>query len=95
MILTCPFCGERPSEEFSVLGDAAPVRPASPDADPEAWHDYVYLRANPCGLHREYWHHVGGCRQWLVVTRDTATHEISAVEPARRAAERTPATEGA
>ena len=25
---------------------------------------------------REYWHHGGGCRAWLVVDRDTLTHEI-------------------
>jgi sarcosine oxidase subunit delta len=87
MIVDCPFCGARPSEEFSVLGDAAPVRPADPDGDPEAWYDYVYLRDNPRGVLREYWQHVGGCRQWLVVTRDTATHGIHAVAFARGAAE--------
>ncbi len=90
MIVTCPFCGDRPSEEFGVLGDAAPVRPADPAGDPEAWYDYVYLRANPRGAHREYWHHVGGCRQWLVVTRDTTTHDIAAVEPARLAKQTAP-----
>ncbi len=88
MIVDCPFCGPRPSEEFGQLGDAAPQRPDSPEADPEAWYAYVYLRANPRGRHREYWHHLGGCRQWLVVTRDTATHEIHAVETARAAAGR-------
>ena len=31
--------------------------------------DYVYLRDNPRGPLREYWHHAGGCRRWLVVTR--------------------------
>jgi sarcosine oxidase subunit delta len=86
MLIDCPFCGARPSEEFTVLGDAAPVRPSDPDGDAEAWYDYVYLRDNPRGPHREYWHHVGGCRLWLVVTRDTATHAILSVETARDAA---------
>jgi heterotetrameric sarcosine oxidase delta subunit len=81
MRLTCPFCGERDAQEFSYLGDATLRRPdpAAPDA-PGAFHDYVYLRDNPAGLHREYWHHVAGCRSWLVVTRDTRSHEVAAVE---------------
>ena len=40
--------------------------------------DYVYLRDNPRGRYEEFWHHTSGCRRWLVVTRDTATHEIEA-----------------
>jgi sarcosine oxidase subunit delta len=32
---------------------------------------------------RELWFHTAGCHSWLVVTRDTRTHAISAVEPAR------------
>lgn len=51
-------------------------RPA-PGAGSEAWIDYVYLRDNPRGAYEEYWHHTSGCRRWLVVSRDTATHEIS------------------
>jgi len=84
MRIPCPYCGERGNEEFSYRGDAAPVRPEShgPEAMP-AWIDYVYLRENPAGLIREYWHHVGGCHAWLVVTRDTRTHEIVEALPAR------------
>ncbi|BCH05240.1 hypothetical protein MesoLj131b_72390 (plasmid) [Mesorhizobium sp. 131-2-5] len=55
---------------------AALTRPA-PDAGTDAWIDYVYLRDNPRGAYKEYWHHTSGCRRWLVVSRDTATHEIS------------------
>jgi sarcosine oxidase subunit delta len=40
--------------------------------------DYVYLRDNPRGLHLEYWQHVNGCRAYVKVLRDTATHEILA-----------------
>ena len=42
----------------------------------EAWFDYVYLRDNPKGGTDEYWQHSGGCRAWLVVERDTLTHEV-------------------
>ncbi len=73
-LVTCPHCGARPKEEFTVKG-AALTRPA-PDASQETWFDYVYLRNNPRGAYREYWHHTSGCRRWLVVSRDTATHEI-------------------
>ena len=39
---------------------------------------YVYIRENPKGWHTEWWHHVGGCRQWVKVVRNTLTHEIAA-----------------
>ena len=38
---------------------------------------------NPAGLHREFWQHVTGCRQWLVVERDTRNHAIASVDFAR------------
>jgi sarcosine oxidase subunit delta len=50
----------------------------SADAEPGNWIDYVYLRDNPRGSYAEYWHHTSGCRRWLVVTRDTSSHEIEA-----------------
>ena len=28
-LITCPHCGVRPQEEFSIRGDASPVRPAA------------------------------------------------------------------
>ena len=83
MRLTCPHCGPRGNDEFVYLGSADPVRPASHDAPSEAWVDYVYLRNNPAGANRELWHHAYGCRAWVVVTRDTRTHEVLKVEPAR------------
>lgn len=47
--------------------------------------DYVFLRENPRGAYAEYWHHAGGCRRWLVVTRDTATHAVENVVDAAEA----------
>ncbi len=81
MRITCPHCGERGSEEFSYLTAADRARPAA-DAPMEAWHEYVYLRANPIGQHREHWQHAHGCRRWLTVTRNIRTHAILAVEEA-------------
>jgi sarcosine oxidase subunit delta len=81
MRIDCPYCGERDAHEFAYLGDANVVRPdpAGPGAA-ETFYDYVYLRDNPAGPHRELWYHTAGCHSWLVVTRDTRTHAISAVE---------------
>lgn len=74
--IPCPFCGERDHHEFAYGGDASVTRPARDDTSLEAWYRYVFLRPNPKGRHREYWQHVTGCRAWLIVERDTATHEI-------------------
>ena len=84
MLIKCPHCGIRPIEEFTFLGDAGPQRPNSNDpAAMDRWFDYVYLRDNPKGRFDEYVHHSGGCRAWLVVTRDTQSHEIFATVTAR------------
>jgi sarcosine oxidase subunit delta len=77
MRIPCPFCGSRDIREFSYLGDASVTRP-DPNA-PEAldlFVDYVYLRDNHAGPHREFWYHGSGCQAWLVVTRDTRTHDV-------------------
>jgi methylglutamate dehydrogenase subunit B len=89
MRILCPSCGERSVHEFAYHGDAGPTRPITDvDATVEAttdsdWMRYVYLRDNSAGLHREFWYHAGGCRAWLVVTRDVTTHRITIVEAVR------------
>jgi sarcosine oxidase subunit delta len=85
MIIDHPLLGPRDAAEFTYLGDAALL--ARPDGMAEgaeaAFFAYQYLRDNPAGTHRELWYHEAGDRSWLVVTRDTLTHEITAVELAR------------
>ncbi len=81
MRIACPYCGERNAHEFVMRGDADPLRPE--DGDEEAFFDYLYLRDNPKGLMREHWYHAQGCRNWLVVERDTVTHRIAGVTLAR------------
>jgi len=80
----CPFCGERDHSEFTYGGDASVDYPAL-SAPVEAWIDAVYVRNNPKGAHCERWQHSDGCRLWLIVERDTLTHEITRVAPARAA----------
>lgn len=85
MIIAHPLLGPRDAAEFVYLGDASLIdRPdwQAPDAA-ERFHDYAYLRDNPAGAHRELWYHEQGDRSWLVVTRNTITHEITRVELAR------------
>lgn len=74
--IPCPHCGLRDYTEFHYAGDASKPRPAHGSDDPRAWHDYVFLFDNPKGTHLEYWQHVEGCRQWLVLERDTATNTV-------------------
>lgn len=83
MRIACPYCGERDLQEFAYHGDAAKVRPDGMEATSDAMHEYVYLRDNPAGTHRELWYHAAGCHAWLVVVRDTRTHTITEVDPAR------------
>ena len=92
MRIPCCYCGARGNEEFAYLGDATVMRPNADaamgldEAGRKRWADYVYLRDNPPGVHRELWQHAAGCRAWLVVTRNVRTHEILKVEPAREVA---------
>jgi sarcosine oxidase subunit delta len=87
MRIPCPHCGERGHDEFAYYGDANLRRPdpARPDAE-AIFCEYVYLRDNPAGVHRELWYHAHGCHSWLIVERDTRTHTIGAVTEARRPA---------
>ena len=82
MIIHHPFLGPRDASEFVYKGDAELLsRPEwKPDLSQEEFHDYVYLRNNPLGEHRELWYHEQGDRSWLIITRNTLTHEIKSVE---------------
>ncbi len=79
--IDCPFCGLRDHSEFSYGGDASIEYPPL-DAPVKDWHDAVFLRENICGRQSETWQHVQGCRMWLVIERDTMTHEIYSIRPA-------------
>ena len=83
MRIPCPLCGPRDRREFYYYGSDDYLNRPAPDAPIEAWDDHLHLRDNPAGLHRELWYHEQGDRSWLVVTRNTVTHEITKVELAR------------
>ena len=89
MIIHHPILGPRDAQEFVYLGDASLIdRPDGMTSGVEAFHEYLYQRGNPAGEHRELWYHEQGDRSWLVVTRNTVTHEVLKVELARDVARR-------
>lgn len=88
MLINHPLLGPRDAAEFIYLGDASLLHRPDPKAESASddFHEYLHLRDNPAGVHRELWYHEQGDRSWLVVTRNTLTHEISDVQLARNLA---------
>jgi sarcosine oxidase subunit delta len=82
MKINHPLLGLRCASEFVIKGDAKLINRPNyfDDSALNAFHDYLYIRENPAGEHRELWFHEHGDRSWLIVTRDTCTHEIKNVE---------------
>ena len=77
-LIPCPWCGPRDEPEFAFGGEPA-VRPVpAAEVSDAAWSDYLHVRTNAKGPARELWCHAGGCGQWFLLERDTATHEILA-----------------
>ena len=85
MIIDHPLLGPRDASEFVYLGDACLINRPDWQAENagEMFYNYQYLRTNVAGQTRELWYHEHGDRSWLVVTRNTLTHEIVKVELAR------------
>ena len=78
LLIACPWCGPRPESEFHYGGEAGIARPHDPAAvDDAAWADFLYMRSNPKGTHRERWRHQFGCGRFFNATRDTTTDRIA------------------
>ena len=76
--ITCPWCGPRAESEFSCGGEAHIARPLDTDAlSDEQWGDYLFMRKNPKGLHREQWLHASGCRRWFNAERHTVSYAFT------------------
>jgi sarcosine oxidase subunit delta len=82
MIIEHPLLGPRDIHEFVYVGDASLLnRPKWDSEDAEQkFYEYMYLRKNSAGIHQELWFHQQGDRSWLVVSRNTLTHEIVKVD---------------
>ena len=72
-----PHCGLRSHNEYSYGGDDSGKKPElNKEITDEECDNLVYNRKIIRGKHLELWQHLFGCRQWIKVERDTATHEI-------------------
>lgn len=80
--LPCPWCGPRNVSEFAYGGESH-ARPDPSSATPEEWRGYLYLADNPAGAVTENWYHRAGCRQYLVVERDTVSNQVISTRRAR------------
>lgn len=76
MRIPCPLCGTRDRREFYYYGSEDYLNRPDPEAPPQAWDDLLHNRDNPAGVTRDLWYHETGCAQWLLVTRNTVTHEV-------------------
>ena len=77
LLIDCPHCGPRDQIEFASGGEGDRARPldggmSMTDAE---WAEFLFMRRNPKGPHRERWYHAAGCRKWFTTTRDTRSHE--------------------
>ena len=75
MRITCPHCGERDRREFTYTGAAEILNRPNRDDGLVAWNEYLHNRDNPAGPTKDMWHH-DPCGAWIVVERNTVTHEI-------------------
>ena len=88
MRILCPNCGERDIREFYYRGCAQDLHRPNLEDSLYDWHEFLHLRDNTAGEIRDLWYHEKGCNSWLVVTRNTVTHEIIKTELVKNTGER-------
>jgi sarcosine oxidase, subunit delta len=77
LLIPCPYCGPRPELEFRYAGEAHIVRPTDGERlSDEQWADFLYMRANPKGVHAERWRHNFGCGRFFNCLRNTLSDAI-------------------
>ena len=76
MIIDHPLLGPMDISEFMYLGYASLLNRPKWDAEDaeHSFYEYLYLRKNVAGVHKELWFHQQGDRSWLVISRNTLTH---------------------
>ena len=79
LVIICPHCGPRNSDEFTYQGELK-RRPQVAVTAPGEWRRYLYMRDNLAGWVSERWFHGSGCRRYLMLERHTVTNEIRDVE---------------
>ncbi len=83
LILHCPYCGVDAEETELAPGGEAHLKRFGPGSSEEAFHDYLFARENPRGVHFERWRHAHGCGKWFHAARATDTLEVFGTYPAQ------------
>ena len=83
LILTCPYCGVDADETELTPGGEAHLTRHGPGSSDDDFHDYLFARENPRGVHFERWRHTYGCGKWFHVARSTDTLEVFGTYPAQ------------
>ena len=76
MRIPCPLCGSRDRREFYYYGSEDYLKRPSDQGSIDDLDNHLFLRDNPAGVTRDVWYHEAGCGAWMVVTRNTISHEI-------------------
>lgn len=80
LVIICPHCGPRNSDEFTYQGERRP-RPDVSASEPAEWRRYLYMKSNQNDWVTERWFHVSGCRRYLMIERHQSSNEIRKVTP--------------
>jgi len=76
LILTCPCCDITGEETEFAAGGEAHLKRFGPGSTDDDFHDYLFMKENPKGVHLERWRHANGCGKWFLAARDTMTMEV-------------------
>lgn len=80
MKLPCPLCGSRDRREFYYMGTDDYLDRPTDQSSIDDLDAHLFLRTNPAGKTRDLWYHEQGCGAWMIVTRNTITHEVYGAE---------------
>ena len=80
MRIICPNCGQRDIREFYYRGSENDLDRPKLEDSLSNWHAFLHLRDNVAGEIRDLWYHEKGCNSWLIVTRNTITHDVIRTE---------------
>ena len=72
----CPLCGTRDRREFYYYGSEDYLNRPTDQGSIDDLDNHLFLRDNPAGVTRDVWYHETGCSSWLIVTRNTISHEV-------------------
>ncbi len=86
LLIPCPWCGERPENEFRYGGEAHIARPARSGLGGRRGVGRIPLHARAIrrGVHAERWRHIHGCGRFFNCVRDTVSDRIARHLQARR-----------